>query len=67
MKKKKILARLDERYDGIFTSNEKQKVNNTDIPHLFDTEAFTPTIESFKVCIMYVNNNETNAYYTLVA
>ena len=27
----------------------------TDIPRLFDTEAFTRTIESFKVCIMYVN------------
>ena len=53
---KKIPARLGERYDGIFTCNKKQKVNNTDIPHLFDTESgFTPTIESFKVCIMYVN------------
>ena len=54
--KKKTPARLGEWYDGIFTSNKKQKVNNTDIRHLFDTESgFTPTIESFKVCIMYVN------------
>ena len=54
---------------GIFTSNKKKKVNNTDIPHLFDTESgFTPTIESFKVCIMYTSiNYEPNAYYTLVA
>ena len=54
-KKKKIPARLGEWYDAIFTGNKKQKVNDTEIPHLFDTEAFTPTIESFKVCIMYVN------------